>query len=393
MTRSSSFLTVLLATMLSLSALSAAQDSAQTNAPASGDSEQSPSVGFRVFQWRYQADDGSDRPLNVAVWYPAQPLQADDAEQSTVTYANGAVGLARQDAAPAPAGGPYPLIVWSHGYTGSAINYAYLCERLASRGYVVAAPDHNDPVFGMRIAGPVEDEDLPARRRQALADLVGDRDDFDHDRYGYRPMELALTIENMTAQSDSPPGPDAPLSGMIDPDRIGAGGHSMGGYTVLTRIGCLPTAADERIRAAVLHSPGTWMWQEADYQTVAVPTMYMLGEWEIGRRDEAFVATDLAFANTPAPAWHIGIARAGHMIFTDPRTPDSVPLGPLAGKIMADRLARADTIARYTCAMFDLTLKADDSDAVAAARSTLAEGDEWTCQFETKPAADDGAAE
>ena len=158
----------------------------------------------------------------------------------------------------------------------------------------------------------------------------------------------------------------------------------MGGYTVLTRIGCMPTATDERIKVAVLQSPGTWMWQEADYETISVPTMYMLGEWETANREQKLIDTESAFASTPAPTWQVHIARSGHSIFTDPRTLEASLLGPVAEKIMADRFARADTIARYTCAIFDLVLKADDGDAVKAAEATLAEGDEWTSKFEAK---------
>jgi len=365
----------------------AAQDSSQTSQPAeNGTSQQQPAaVGFRVFQWSYQAEDGSDRPLVVAVWYPAAQGQADQGAPATVTYANDVAGIARQDAPPDADGGPYPLIVWSHGFTGSGISCAYLCEHLAAAGYVVAAPDHNDPVSGMRISGPVEDDDLPARRRQAVADLLSTQDDFDHDEYAYRPTELAATIDNMLAQSNAETGDRAPLSGMVDADHIGAGGHSLGGYTVLTRVGCLPAAVDERINVAVLQSPGTWMWQAEDYQTIAVPTMYMLGQWEGTSRPEKFVDTELAYANSPAPTWHVEIARAGHNIFADPRTLDGDRLGPLADKIVADRLARADTIVRYTAAMFDRTLKADDPASVAAAEAVLAEGAERTSRFEARP--------
>lgn len=229
---------------------------------------------------------------------------------------------------------------------------------------------------------------MPAKRGQAIADLLAKRDDFDHDEFGYRPMELALTIENMLAQSAAEPGDDAPLAEMVDPQRIGAGGHSMGGYTVLARIGCLPAATDQRIKVAVIQSPASWMWEAEDYQSVAVPTTYMIGQWETASQNDRakFIDVELAYTNTPAPTWQIEIARAGHLIFADPRTLDTAHLGEImAGKIMADRIARADTIVSYTTATFDRTLKADDADAVAAADATLAEGGDWVSRFQAKP--------
>src|SRR4030095_367279 len=38
--------------------------------------------------------------------------------------------------------GPHPLVLYSHGYFATRRGGAYLAEWLASRGYVVAAPDH-----------------------------------------------------------------------------------------------------------------------------------------------------------------------------------------------------------------------------------------------------------
>jgi len=38
--------------------------------------------------------------------------------------------------------GPHPVVVFTHGYTGTFTDYTFLFEDLASRGYVVAAVDH-----------------------------------------------------------------------------------------------------------------------------------------------------------------------------------------------------------------------------------------------------------
>ena len=65
------------------------------------------------------------RTLMTAVYYPA---------------AGGPPGAAQPDAAPASSGGPYPLIVFTHGFSATPDIYRELLQHWASAGYVVAAP-------------------------------------------------------------------------------------------------------------------------------------------------------------------------------------------------------------------------------------------------------------
>jgi len=100
-----------------------------------------------------------DRPLTVEVWYPATLAQG---QRESVTYDevmgnNGSedrplipftfAGRACRDAQPDPSDGPYPLVIVSHGYTGSRYLLTYLTENLASKGYVVVAIDHTESTF------------------------------------------------------------------------------------------------------------------------------------------------------------------------------------------------------------------------------------------------------
>jgi hypothetical protein len=62
-------------------------------------------------------------------------------EQLDSEWHNVAVRDAPVRASATPAQG-YPLIVFSHGNSATRFGYTYLCEMLASHGYVVAAPDH-----------------------------------------------------------------------------------------------------------------------------------------------------------------------------------------------------------------------------------------------------------
>ncbi len=101
-----------------------------------------------------------DRPLTVEVWYPA--IIPAGAQESTVyqmgfpSAGKGLAGIPKTVAvsgkalrdAPPVQGKQYPLVIVSHGYPGSRYFLTYLSENLASKGYVVAAIDHTDSVFG-----------------------------------------------------------------------------------------------------------------------------------------------------------------------------------------------------------------------------------------------------
>ncbi|MEQ9374302.1 MAG: dienelactone hydrolase [Imperialibacter sp.] len=97
-----------------------------------------------------------DRKLTLEVWYPT------GAPAAVITYdevmgQNGNpnrpiipftfLGRATRKAAPLLKDGPYPLIIVSHGYTGSRYLMTYLTENLASKGYVVVAIDHMESTF------------------------------------------------------------------------------------------------------------------------------------------------------------------------------------------------------------------------------------------------------
>ena len=101
-------------------------------------------VGTREFV--IQPD--SERPLPTTVWYPALNPQGLP-EATTYSYQNFATitgftepGYALANAASDPRGGPYPLVIISHGAVGYRYDFAYLAEHLASYGFVTMTIDH-----------------------------------------------------------------------------------------------------------------------------------------------------------------------------------------------------------------------------------------------------------
>jgi len=135
-----------------------------------------------------------DRRLTAEVWDPAM---SDETRPGTVE-------APQRDAEVWFANGPYPLLVISHGNGGMRTALAFLAAHLAARGFVVAAPDHLDAELGVD---------------QVLIERVP----ID------RPLDLLAVIDGL-------PGTRL-LGGMIDAERVGVIGYSLGGFTALTLSG------------------------------------------------------------------------------------------------------------------------------------------------------------
>lgn len=137
-----------------------------------------------------------------------------------------------------------PLVLFSHGLTGSPISKGYVTAlvALASHGYMVAAPFHGDPRFS-RVR--VED----------LGDALYLLTQFDKvvEMQLMRPLSLKSMVDRMLGDAGFAPG--------IDASRIGGFGASLGGEAMLHLLGarisatlgrhCVDAPGDTRIRAAV----------------------------------------------------------------------------------------------------------------------------------------------
>ncbi len=165
-------------------------------------------VGVRDFV--IEGKEG-ERPIPVSVWYPAlNPDSRPEAVTYMLDFDNpdfpdfAVAGRALRDAAPNPSGGPYPLVVHSHGYWQFRQASVWLTEHLASYGFVVIAGDHEDNWGG----------------------LLGESES---DNYVLRPQEISHQIDfAMTLDAD-----DGALAGLIDAERVGVTGHSFGAETAL----------------------------------------------------------------------------------------------------------------------------------------------------------------
>jgi fermentation-respiration switch protein FrsA (DUF1100 family) len=128
-------------------------------------------------------------------------------------------------AAPARAGGPFPLVVFAHGFAVTPATYARLLQSWARAGYVVAAP-----VF------PLENANAP-----------GGPDESD---LANQPADVSFVISRMLAAAQASGGP---LTGLLDPAHIAVAGQSDGGETALAAA-YSRNLRDPRIGAAVVLS-------------------------------------------------------------------------------------------------------------------------------------------
>ena len=154
-------------------------------------------------------------PMQVIVVYPTRSA-AGTTTLDPFTIA------AKRDATPAP--GSYPLIVFSHGASGTNLGHHDSLTALARAGFVAAAVEHPRDNF--------RDDSGFATDLQ----MIG------------RPHHIVALIDGLLA--------DPAMGPLIDKNRIGMVGHSAGGYTALLIAGAVPNFALAReYRAAIEKNP------------------------------------------------------------------------------------------------------------------------------------------
>ena len=128
-------------------------------------------------------------------------------------------------ATPDRADGPYPLVVFGHGFAVTPKIYGAMLDAWARAGYVVAAP-----VF------PLENADAPGGPNES--DLVN------------QPRDMSLVISRLLTANTVPGGA---LAGLIAPQAIAVTGQSDGGETALA-VAYDRYYRDSRVRAAIILS-------------------------------------------------------------------------------------------------------------------------------------------
>ncbi|MDQ6726314.1 MAG: hypothetical protein M3066_09165 [Actinomycetota bacterium] len=182
---------------------------------------------------------------------------------------------------PIAPGGPFPLIVFAHGFTGSPAAYDGLIRSWAAAGYVVAAPTF--PLSnGMAPGGPTQN-DLPNQ-----------------------PGDVSFVITQVLLLAHG----DGPLRGAVDPGHMAVAGHSMGASTTLGVV--LNTCChDDRVTAAVVLSGNEIPLPNGQFTASdPTPTLFVHGD-----ADEVvpYSAGRQAFADSAPPKFFVTLPGADHV--------------------------------------------------------------------------------
>lgn len=230
-------------------------------------------------------DAARNRTFSVEVWYPVDPATTDG-EDNTYSLLGGLVSLpspARRDSSPA-SGGPWPLVVFSHGYGGIRFQSFFWTEQLASHGFVVAAPDH--PGNTLLDFGSLGDD---AATAQSAMD---------------RPIDVAFTADRAIAG-------ELGVAVAIDPARLAVSGHSFGAWTALE-----VARREPRFGVVIPFAPGFRAGSTPDFVAELDRPIALFG----GTLDETcpfesdqHVPYDLA----QPPKLLAGVVGAGHLDFSD----------------------------------------------------------------------------
>ena len=293
-------------------------------------------VGYQVLDLKYQKA-GDEKTLTVAVWYPtvAPPKLHNYGGPTNGKVAVG--GVARAE------GGPFPLLVFSHGYGGGGLGAVFFTEALAARGWIVACPDHHDRHSAIRIRTGQEKHfdrlGLMRHAKEIAASGPGERG-----KYLYRLDEMSLTLDGMLASRG--------FGKLIDRDRIAVGGHSFGGFTALGLSGTIPERQDPRIKAILLFSTGAggYLLREDELRAVLIPSMLFMGEREEDQRRGSQTMAELSakiYRNVSSPKYFLEVKGASHFSFNNRFAENR------SAKLLSGTEEQFEVIRRYSIAFLE----------------------------------------
>jgi predicted dienelactone hydrolase len=225
-----------------------------------------------------------DRAIGIDSWYPAA---SGEYPKSVYELLPGVGFTASAFADPPIAPGAHPLLVWSHGRSGTRSSYGMLCEGLASRGYLVIAPDHPGDTLADWLLGA------------AVDDATNEQHRVDDVRFV---LDTALGVR---AGLD--------LVSAIDTERIAVAGHSYGAFTALALAGGEP--ADTRVRAVAGLQSLTRTLPRKTLARVHVPALLVVGTQDKTTPPET--DANRAFEVLGTNARRVDVERAGHQACSD----------------------------------------------------------------------------
>ena len=230
-------------------------------------------VGLRVIRLvdtgrRIELPNGSTEPRTLLTYvrYPAlgEPGRTD-----------------LLNAQPAHADGPFPLVIFGHGFAVTPALYARLLQSWARAGYVVAAP-----VF------PLENANAPGGPDES--DLIN------------QPADMSFVISRVLALNSASSGP---FAGLVDPTSIAVSGQSDGGDTALA-VAYDSSFRDPGVSAAMILSGAEIPGAEFTFPAGGPPLLAAQGTADTVNPPSA---TSAFFDVAPKPKYLLSLLGAEHL--------------------------------------------------------------------------------
>jgi len=217
--------------------------------------------------------------------------------------------------APGSPHGPFPIVLFSHGFGASRLYYSHLLTGIASWGFVVVSADYLE--------------------RGLLAEATGHASDTPA-------KDLQTMFASLTATELASTSPSSPLHGVADPHEVAAVGHSAGGETAFDAL------KDPRVDVAV-----GWEPVGPSGPPSHKPAMIIGDEGDIALTPAALTGE---FKKFPGPTNFVEISGEGHDTYTDICTSIRDGGGGLVGFAESVHLVSPDLakLANNGCTIKDL---------------------------------------
>lgn len=220
-------------------------------------------------------------------------------------------------------GGPYPLLIISHGAGGNWDTHFAQASHLASHGFAVLCVEHT--------GSNTEKMKDGIRIFQNLKKMIHDSKEV----LG-RPKDISFAIDKAYEWNKS----DKNFVGRIDLNHIGLMGHSFGAYTTLavagtkpaldwiepkvgTGLGLGPDLSDKRVNCGLALSPqapGDPFFLKQSYESLRIPILGISGTNDKQQNGDPAIARYDSFKLWPEMEnknMFLWLTNAGHFDFTD----------------------------------------------------------------------------
>ncbi len=258
-------------------------------------------------------------------------------------------------------GGPYPVVIISHGAGGNWDTHYAQAKYLASHGYAVLCLEH--------VGSNTERMKSSIRFLHNLKEMIHDSNEV----LG-RPKDVSFAINQATEWNRE----HQKLKGRLDLSRVGIMGHSFGAFTTMVVTGMRPALdwiepkvapgsglgpnlSDERVKCGIALSPqapGDPFFLKESYSSLRVPLMGISGTKDKQQNGEPPIARYESFKLWPEMQkknLFVWLGNASHLDFTDSTG------GDVQGRESSNRADVQNVVRPATLFFFNKCLKNDNS--------------------------------